>query len=111
MNLKKMTLKINGADRMFICNPEKDTLADVIRASKVISKFYTGRSSLYKDEAGECYVLALSKSKHTTEEFNRICNVLSEYGVMQKSSQANEAYFTEHHNCIVANNAIEALLS
>ena len=31
MNLKKMTLKINGADRMFICNPEKDTLADVIR--------------------------------------------------------------------------------
>lgn len=88
-----------------------ETLADVIRASKVISKFYTGRSSLYKDEAGECYVLALSKSKHTTEEFNRICNVLSEYGVMQKSSQANEAYFTEHHNCIVANNAIEALLS
>ena len=31
MNFKKMTLKINGADRMFICNPEKDTLADVIR--------------------------------------------------------------------------------
>lgn len=26
-----MTLKINGADRMFICDPEKDTLADVIR--------------------------------------------------------------------------------
>ena len=31
MNLKKMTLKINGADRMFICDPEKDSLADVIR--------------------------------------------------------------------------------
>ena len=31
INFKKMTLKINGADRMFICNPEKDTLADVIR--------------------------------------------------------------------------------
>ena len=31
MNLKKMTLKINGADRMFICDPEKDTLATVIR--------------------------------------------------------------------------------
>ena len=31
MNLKKMTLKINGADRMFICDPEKDTLADVVR--------------------------------------------------------------------------------
>ena len=31
MNLKKMTLNINGADRMFICDPEKDSLADVLR--------------------------------------------------------------------------------
>ena len=31
MNLKKMTLNINGADRMFICDPAKDTLADVVR--------------------------------------------------------------------------------
>ena len=31
MKLKKMTLKINGADRTFICDPEKDTLAAVLR--------------------------------------------------------------------------------
>lgn len=31
MKLKKMTLHINGADRMFICDPEKDSLADVLR--------------------------------------------------------------------------------
>lgn len=31
MKLRKMTLNINGADRMFICDPEKDTLASVIR--------------------------------------------------------------------------------
>ena len=31
MNLKKMWLNINGANRMFICNPAKDTLADVVR--------------------------------------------------------------------------------
>ena len=31
MNLQKMTLNINGADRMFICDPEKDTLASVLR--------------------------------------------------------------------------------
>jgi len=29
--LKKMTLNINGADRMFICDPESDTLATVLR--------------------------------------------------------------------------------
>ncbi len=31
MKLRKMTLNINGADRMFICDPSKDTLADVVR--------------------------------------------------------------------------------
>lgn len=30
-NLRKMTLNINGADRMFICDPQTDTLASVIR--------------------------------------------------------------------------------
>lgn len=31
MKLRKMWLNINGVNRVFICNPEKDTLADVIR--------------------------------------------------------------------------------
>ena len=31
MKLRKMTLHINGANRTFICNPEKDTLASVVR--------------------------------------------------------------------------------
>jgi len=31
MRLRKMTLNINGADRMFIFNPETDTLASVLR--------------------------------------------------------------------------------
>ncbi len=31
MRLRKMWLTINGANRMFICNPEKDSLADVLR--------------------------------------------------------------------------------
>jgi aldehyde oxidoreductase len=31
MKLRKMWLDINGVNRMFMCNPEKDTLADVLR--------------------------------------------------------------------------------
>jgi len=31
MKLRKMWLNINGVNRMFICNPEKDSLADVLR--------------------------------------------------------------------------------
>ena len=31
MALRKMWLNINGANRMFICDPAKDTLAEVLR--------------------------------------------------------------------------------
>ena len=31
MAFRKMWLKINGANRIFICDPEKDSLADVLR--------------------------------------------------------------------------------
>jgi aldehyde oxidoreductase len=31
MKLRKMWLNVNGANRIFICNPEKDSLADVLR--------------------------------------------------------------------------------
>lgn len=85
-------------------------LSEVIKAAKVISGFFNGESSLYRDDNDNSYILAISKSTHTTEEFNRICNVLSEYGAMEKSTAASEAYFTEHNNCIIADNAIKTLL-
>ena len=31
MSTRKIWLNINGANRMLICNPEKDSLADVLR--------------------------------------------------------------------------------
>lgn len=31
MQLRKLWLNINGADRMVVCDPEKDTLADLLR--------------------------------------------------------------------------------
>ena len=31
MKLRKMWLNINGVNRMFLCEPEKDSLADVLR--------------------------------------------------------------------------------
>lgn len=89
-----------------------DSLASVIRAAKVVDQFYNGRNSLYKDNQNEAFILMVTKSGHTTEEFNRICNVISEYGQMvrTKSTSANEAFYVEHGSCIVADNAIKTLL-
>lgn len=89
-----------------------DSLAAVTKAASVISSFYNGRNSLFKNEQTGKYVLMVTKSNHTTEEFNRICNVLSEYGTMEKtkSTMAVEAFFDEHGGCIIADNAVATLV-
>ena len=86
------------------------SLTEVIKAAKVVGKIYHGRNSLYHDDASGLYILAISRSEHSISDFNKICNCLSEYGQMQRSTPASESYFAEHGNCIVADNAIEILL-
>ena len=89
-----------------------DSLSAVIKAAKVVDAFYKGRNSLYRNEQNEKYVLMVTRSGHTTEEFNRICNVLSEYGQMEhiKATEATEAFYEEHGSCILSDNAIETLI-
>lgn len=88
-----------------------DSLASVIRAANVIDKFYHGRNSLYKNDQADSYILVLTQSEHTIEEFSRICYVLSEYGHKLKTEASiNEAYYKEHGNTIIADNAIETLI-
>ena len=55
-----------------------DSLREVIGSAHVLSGFYNGVNSLYKQKDGS-YVLVLSKSGHTPIEFNKVCNILSEY--------------------------------
>lgn len=86
-------------------------LNEVIKACGIISKFFKGTSSLYRNENDGEYVLIVSKGEHTTEEFNRVCNVLSEYGEMEKSNPATLAYYVEHGDCLISEHAIETLLA
>lgn len=84
-------------------------LDDVIRASHILQGSYTGTNSLYKDVSDGSYQLILSKSSHSPEEFNRICNMISEYGSGLKYSAGIEAYLTEHGEVIVSENALQKL--
>ena len=86
------------------------SLHEVTRLSRVLSGYYSGNNSLYKQQDGS-YVLVLSKSAHTPVEFNKICNILSEYGSMIKSVPAQEAYLEEHFEPIIKANALQALSS
>lgn len=86
------------------------SLREVIGVAHVLAHSYNGINSLYKQKEGS-YLLVISKSEHTPVEFNKICNIFSEYGVGLKSVPASEAYLEEHYEPIIRNTALQSLSS
>lgn len=86
-----------------------DSLGMVARLAHILVQYYNGRNSLYKNNKGGNYMLVITQSEHTPEEFNKICNMLSEYGNPEKFVSASEAYMEEHFEPVIMGNAIQAL--
>lgn len=85
------------------------TIDGVIEASHLLQGMYFGSNTLYKDSAENIYILALTQSEHTTKDFNRICNMLSEYGTLEKAGGATLAFLEEHCSTMVSNDAVQKL--
>ena len=85
------------------------SLDEVIRAAGVINRSYHGENTLYKDPQTGTYYLVVSLSEHTAGEFNKICNILSEYGRVCRLSGAALSHFEEHFEVIVRNKATQVL--
>lgn len=86
-----------------------DNLNQVTRLAHILVQYYNGKNSLYKTENSGAYMLIITQSEHTPEEFNRICNMLSEYGSSEKFISASEAYMEEHFEAVIKDKAIQAL--
>ena len=84
-------------------------LDDVIAASHGMNGFFTGNNTLYREGEDGGYQLVLHQSDCTPEEFNKVCNILSEYGVGRAFTPAGEAYLREH-GTLIAENALQKLL-
>jgi len=85
------------------------TLKAATTLAGLISPYYFGESTLYKDETISCYYLVLHMSDHTPEEFNRICNVISEYGTPVNTAYSSLSYFAEHFKPIIKTDAVQTL--
>ena len=86
-------------------------LDDVIAASHGMNGFFTGNNTLYREGEDGVYQLVLHQSDCTPEEFNKVCNILSEYGRQESFSLAAEAFLLEHGNAMVKENALQELAS
>ncbi len=85
------------------------SLQEVMTVSSVISSHYPGLSTLYKDEKSGRYLLLLTQGEDTRDAFDRVCNIVSEYGSLQRSMPGSSAFLAEHCEVLVQDNAVQAL--
>ena len=85
------------------------SLSEVIELSNILLGVFRGSNTLYKDATRGIYYLVLSISKHTPEEFNKISNIISEFGKSERSTYATQVYFDEHYEVIVKDQALQIL--
>lgn len=81
-------------------------LDDVISASHGLNGFYDGENTLYKNSSDGRYQLVIRQSSCTPEEFNKVCNILSEYGTGKAFSLSGEAFMKEHGE-LIAESALQ----
>ena len=87
------------------------SIEDLVKAAHVLKGFYHGENRLYKNSDRRIFYLVLSKSSHTPEEFNKVCNILTEYGSNEPYSKSSEAYMAEHYDLVIKKDALQKLLN
>lgn len=86
-----------------------DDLEIIVHAAHVLKDFYRGENRLYKNSSENLYYLVLSKSSHSPEEFNKVCNILTEYGSSEPYTRSVEAYMAEHYDPVIKKDALQKL--
>lgn len=86
-----------------------DSLRQAMDVCRLIAAGYNGMSALYKDNSGQRYFLMLTSDAGLREDFDRVCNILSEYGTLQRSFSGSESYLSEHCETLIPHDAVHAL--
>jgi aldehyde oxidoreductase len=78
MKLRKMWLNINGANRMFICDPEKDSLASVLRRMGLTGTKVgcgTGVCGACSVVLNDKVIRSCTKKMRTVEEYSKVVTI------------------------------------
>lgn len=78
-------------------------LDDVIEAARALRGAFDGKSDLYKSAPDQQYYLVIHQTTASPDDFNRVCNVLSEYGIGKALQPSGEAHLKEHGKLITRN--------
>lgn len=95
----------SSVPKLFVMN----SMNEVEQAAHVLAGIYTGENTLYHNTKDQKYYLFLYRCDQSTDEFNRVCNILSEYARQQRVSTATEAFFREHYTPMLDKNALQQI--
>lgn len=84
---------------------------DISKASAMVAPIYHDDNSLYKSPSDNHYYLIVNNQSNDLENYQRVCNLLSEYGTKVKANYAMPYYFSEHFKLIIKKDAIQTLAS
>lgn len=84
-------------------------LDDLIPACRILNTFYSGQNVLYKNHQDSTYVITLYKDKHSHIDFNKVCNIMSEYSLKERNFIVSNSYASEHFEPLIKENAIKSL--
>lgn len=86
-----------------------DSLRQVMSAAAVTGSCFRGLSTLYKDEREQKYLLVLTQGESSRDDFDRVSNMISEYGSLQRAMPASRTFLEEHYEALVPENALQVL--
>ena len=91
--------------RLYLFN----SLDTVIKTTSIVRPYYKGESDLYKAPDVNRYYLLLKPSASNADVFNRVCGIMSEYGVPEKTTYATMDFINEHLQSVITGDAISTL--
>lgn len=86
-----------------------DSLQQVMSAAAVTGSRFHGLSTLYKDERNQRYLLVLTQGDSGRDDFDRVSNMISEYGSLQRTMPASRTFLEEHYEALIPNHALKVL--
>ncbi|MBE5824380.1 MAG: adaptor protein MecA [Butyrivibrio sp.] len=86
-----------------------DSLHEVTKFAKIVSRKFNGNNTLYKNEALGKYYLILHQGDLDNAVFANICSLLTEYGKTEIGSTADEHYLAEHYTIVIGGSAVQTL--
>ncbi len=101
----KETTVIDTVIRLF----RFDTLRPLLSLSAHLPADSLPDSILFHDTKTGHYLLQITGQQADLSQFNKLCNMLSEYGTPKRVLPATVAYLSEHCETVINDHALEAL--